>query len=107
MISIKSLVSKNKKMINFKVKIPPKASNSKIENFFIKKGLKEMINLSKAKSKGVNDMIHLSPYKPELKDLYNLYNYITLNKRITILEFGSGWSSLIMAMALNELKKIF
>ncbi len=92
-------------MINFKVKIPPKASNSKIENFFIKKGLKEIINLSKAKSKGVNDMIHLSPYKPELKDLYNLYNYITLNKRITILEFGSGWSSLIMAMALNELKK--
>ena len=32
-------------MINFKVKIPPKASNSKIENFFIKKGLKELINL--------------------------------------------------------------
>ena len=91
--------------MNFKVKIPPKASNSKIENFFIKKGLKEIINLSKAKSKGVNDMIHLSPYKPELKDLYNLYNYITLNKRITILEFGSGWSSLIFSIALKELKQ--
>ena len=49
-------------------------------------------------------MISKSPYKPELRDLYNLYNYIILNKRITVLEFGSGWSSMVMLLALNELK---
>ena len=27
---------------------------------------------------------------PELDDLYNLYQYVLTNKRITILEFGSG-----------------
>ena len=31
-----------------------------------------------------------------------LFQYITLNKRTTILEFGSGWSSLIFLLALNE-----
>ena len=49
-------------------------------------------------------MISKSPYKLELRDLYNLYNYIILNKRITVLEFGSGWSSMVMLLALNELK---
>ena len=28
---------------------------------------------------------------PELLDLYNLYQYVLNNKRITIFEFGSGW----------------
>ena len=50
-------------------------------------------------------MILANPYKPEIRDLYNLYNYIILNKRITVLEFGSGWSSLIIALALDKLKK--
>ena len=42
---------------------------------------------------------------PELKDLYRLYQFVILNKRTTILEFGSGWSSLIFTLALMELKK--
>ena len=44
-------------------------------------------------------MISKSPYKPELRDLYNLYNYIILNKRITVLEFGSGWSSMVQVVS--------
>ena len=47
------------------------------------------------------------PYKPELDDLYNLYQYVLINKRITILEFGSGWSTSILSLALNELKNKF
>ena len=43
--------------------------------------------------------------KPDLFKLYNLYNYITTNKRTTILEFGSGWSSFMFIIALNDLKK--
>ena len=37
----------------------------------------------------VNEMKVKSPYKPDLKDLYSLYKLVTLNKRTTILEFGS------------------
>ena len=44
------------------------------------------------------------PYMPELTDLYRLYQFIIMNKRITIFEFGSGWSSLIFNLALKELK---
>jgi len=43
--------------------------------------------------------------KPDLNDLYRLYQFIILNKRTTILEFGSGWSSLVFSLALVELKK--
>ena len=50
-------------------------------------------------------MIIKDPYLPELKDLYMLYQYILLNKRTTILEFGSGWSSLIFCLAMQDLKK--
>ena len=50
-------------------------------------------------------MIVNTPYSPDLNDLYNLYHLIILNKRITILEFGSGWSSIIFSLALNHLKK--
>ncbi len=91
-------------MIKFKLKTPKNINNSKLIDFFKKIGLKELISLSKTKGKGVNEMISKNPYKPELRDLYNLYNYIILNKRITVLEFGSGWSSMVILLALNELK---
>ena len=42
-------------------------------------------------------------FKPEL-DLYRLYQGIKLNNRTTI-EGGSGWSSLLFALTLSELKK--
>ena len=45
------------------------------------------------------------PYKPELNDLYRLYELVKINKRTTILEFGCGWSSLIFSLALSELKR--
>ena len=46
-----------------------------------------------------------SPYPPDLLDLYYLYEIIRLNKRITILEYGSGWSTLILYKALLNLKQ--
>ncbi len=92
-------------MIKFKIKNPKKLNDKKINNFFKKLGLADLIDLSNKKGKKVNEMILANPYKPEIRDLYNLYNYIVLNKRITVLEFGSGWSSLIIALALDKLKK--
>jgi len=42
------------------------------------------------------------PYAPEYLDLYFLYKLITLNKRLTVLEFGSGWSTLAMTVAMKN-----
>ena len=46
-------------------------------------------------------------YSPEIMDLYRLHQFIILNKRLTVLEFGSGWSSLILAHALMINEKNF
>ena len=91
-----------KNLYNYK---KPIFKNKKfLENFFNKKGLKLLVELSKKKRPTVNQRVLKQPYVPELIDLYNLYNYVILNKRITILEFGSGWSTLILSLALKELR---
>ena len=91
----------------FSMKKPLNKNQKFIENFFIKKGLKLLVDLSKKKTPSINQMIINEPYIPELDDLYNLYQYVLINKRTTILEFGSGWSSLIFSLALNELANKF
>ncbi len=40
-------------------------------------------------------------YKPEVRDLYRLYNFVIDNCVISILEFGSGWSTLALSMGLE------
>ena len=92
---------------NSSMKRPVNKNQKFIENFFIKKGLKLLVDLSKKKKPSVNQMIVNEPYIPELYDLYNLYQYVLINKRTTILEFGSGWSTLIFSLALNELANHF
>ena len=89
------------------IKFPKKKSKKYIENFFVKKGLKSLVEFSKGKHATVNQKIAFKPIPPELDDLYNLYQYIVLNKRTTICEFGSGWSSLIFNLALKDLKNKF
>lgn len=90
-----------------KFKIPKKTPLRAIENFFKKKGLSYLVKLSKSPNAKVNQLIEKEPYKPDLKDLYRLYHFVYLNKRTTVLEFGSGWSSLIISLALNDLKREF
>jgi len=91
-------------MIN-KVKFPKKLNKRNIEKFFKNKKLHEFIKLSKCHEQKINELEMKKPFKPELEDLYRLYQFVVLNKRTTILEFGSGWSSIIFAMALNDLQK--
>ena len=88
-----------------KIKNPRKISLNNIKKFFSNLGLDEMIKSSNEPELKVNEMKVNNPYKPDLKDLYRLYYFIINNKRTTVMEFGSGWSSLIMALALSELKK--
>tara|TARA_B100001057_G_scaffold501148_1_gene621094 strand:+ start:2524 stop:3342 length:819 start_codon:yes stop_codon:yes gene_type:complete len=91
----------------YEYKKPINNKKKNIENFFIKKGLKSLVDLSKKKKRSVNQIIVNEPYIPELDDLYNLYQFIIINKRTTILEFGSGWSTLIFSLALKELADKF
>lgn len=89
----------------FKIRKPVKKNKTFIENFFIKKGLEVLFDNKIKKNKSINSMVFNEPHEPEVNDLYNLYQFIILNKRTTVLEFGSGWSSLIINLALLELKK--
>ena len=88
-------------------KIPSLKSKKFIENFFINKNLKFLVELSKKKKPSVNQMIADEPYFPELDDLYHLYQYVLINRRTTIFEYGSGWSTLIFSLVLKELRDKF
>ena len=87
------------------MKIPKKKNGKKLIKFFIDLKLNEIVKFSKQKALSVNQMQTNIPFKPELLDLYRLYNFVLENKRTTVMEFGSGWSSLIFVLALNKLKK--
>ena len=91
----------------YHLKIPTTKSKKFVENFFISKNLKFLVELSNKQRPSVNQMIVDLPYVPELDDLYRLYQFIVMNKRTTVFEFGSGWSTLIFSLALNELRKKF
>lgn len=41
-------------------------------------------------------------YKPEIEDLYRIYRFIVDNSVLSVLEFGSGWSTLAIYLALHR-----
>lgn len=43
-------------------------------------------------------------YLPDLEDLYSLYANVRKNKSTAIVEYGSGWSTLALALAIYENK---
>ena len=88
-----------------KIKIPKKIKKKELLKFFKDLNLDFLINQSFQTDLKVNEINPLSPYKPELTDLYRLYKFVVLNKRTTILEYGSGWSTLIFLIAMDHLKK--
>ena len=79
------------------LKIPKKIN---YEKFFLKEDLKWIVNLSKKKVFLKDHRVNKKPHLPDLKDLYFLYQLIILNNRTTVLEYGCGWSTLIMHLAL-------
>jgi len=46
-------------------------------------------------------------FNPDLLDLYRLHQLVVLNKRTTVIEFGTGWSSWVIADALCKVKTAF
>ncbi len=96
-----------------KIKFPKKTD---YELFFKKKGIDWLIPLSRTNKKilsfrelkgGNINLRKNNPHLPVLQDLYNLYQFIILNNRTTVLEYGCGWSTLIMHLALMENRKKF
>ena len=95
--------------MTYKFKYPKLPSKRNIEKFFLDLGLKELVKLSKSKNKKFLETGTLShqPYVPKLEDLFLIYKLIQINKRTTVLEIGSGWSTLIIKLAIDTLKKKF
>ena len=50
---------------------------------------------------------YTTPFKPDIDDLTKLYEFALQRKATTILEFGSGYSTLILAAAMQKNKARF
>ena len=94
--------------INKFVKLPKNIKKIQIVKFFEKLGLDNICkDAQKKKIKNIQKVEYKAILKPNLEDLYRLWNIIYLNKRTCVLEFGSGYSSLIISHALSQLKNKF
>jgi len=89
--------------IKEKIKIP-KIHKNEINEFIKKIGKKSLKNFKYYNNPNKLEKNN-QPYKAEIYDLYFLYKLITLNKRLSLLEFGSGWSTLALSIGLHENKK--
>ena len=95
-------------MLEKYIKIPEKLKKNQLENFFKKNFNDTFVELSKNRDvteTNPNSLQQKETYRPNLEDLYRLFSFISLNKRTTVLEFGTGWSTLVMALAIKKNKK--
>lgn len=86
-----------------KIKMPKHNSFEEMKIFFKKKNINIEKNFKFVARE--NYKLNNNTYGPEIEDLYRIYNIIVLNKRTTVLEFGTGWSTLVTTRALYDLKK--
>lgn len=85
----------------------PQVDNEKeAENYLLSHDLVEIVEESaKGRALGVNEKLDTrEPFKPEVIDLCRLHRFIMERKRTTVLEFGVGWSTWVVADALCKLK---
>ena len=76
-----------------KLKLPEKKNIKAIKKYFAHHKILNHLN---------NDD---KTFAPDLNDLYQIHELIILNKRTTVLEFGCGWSTIIIKNALEANKK--
>lgn len=82
---------------------PTKKKISYIKNYFKKFDLNILLSeFSTSSSPSTNLKSQIKPYAANLVDLYNLHKIIIANKRLSVLEFGSGWSTIVIANALKH-----
>ena len=88
------------------MKIPKNVKLSVAKTYLKKMGLEIIFKHSLQNNKKSTDQrFSKKVYRPEINDLYRLYKFIVDNKRTRILEYGTGWSSLVMYKALMFNKK--
>tara|TARA_B100000900_G_scaffold389953_1_gene383245 strand:- start:93 stop:941 length:849 start_codon:yes stop_codon:yes gene_type:complete len=81
-------------------------NNKQLRKYFKKIELEKIIYPESQKKIDLKDNRKSNhPHIPDLYDLYILYELIRLNNRISILEYGCGWSTLVMHKALIDNKK--
>lgn len=89
-----------------KIKIPKIKSLAYIKKYFKNH---KLIGLTSRhydhRKMAVNQVFKKKYYPADLRLLYRLHQLIILNKRTTIVELGSGWSTMVFASALIENKK--
>ena len=86
-----------------RIKFPKKTSFKEMSLFFKKKKILIDPNFRYEPKKVYK--IQKEIYGPEIEDLYRIYKLVYLNKRTTVLEFGTGWSTLVLTRALSDLKQ--
>ena len=86
--------------MKFKI-LKTKKTNSFFSSYFKKFGLDEILKPKNFHKRSVNQMKVSPAYEPELDDLFLLHSYIIKFRRMTVLEFGTGWSTLVMANAIK------
>lgn len=91
-----------------KIKIPYK-NEKQLSNYFKNKKLDLIVDEYKKGSKilhhGTKIHERIKAYPPILDDLFKINYIIEKYKRVTCLEFGTGWSSLVISHALLKNKK--
>jgi len=90
--------------------ITPKVNSIEdAEIYLLNNGLEKIVKASKNGGElGVNEKLETRiPFKPDLIDLCRLHRFVIEQKRTTILEFGTGWSTWIFSDALFKLKLKF
>ena len=80
-------------------------NNKKFKKFLKDVGLIHYYAASQKKLTLEDRRVSNYPHIPDLSDLYYIYYLIVLNNRINVLEYGTGWSSLIIYKALLAVKK--
>jgi hypothetical protein len=55
-----------------------------------------------AKITGADGLPVPTPYGPEFDDLHHLYAHVRRTAAVSVMEIGSGWSTLVLALALHE-----
>ena len=88
------------------IKIPKTISLKKIYGYFEKLGLSIIVKESKNSGDLKRDLrFEKRTYKPDIVHLFRLHQFILLNKRLKVLEYGTGWSTLVIYNALKINKK--
>jgi len=78
------------------VNFPTEMSFEKICKYFVQCGLSKIVEEAENPGNLIKDLrFEKKLYKPNLKSLYILHKLILLNKRLKILEYGTGWSTLV------------